>query len=136
MIAILNSPFIDGKLTKFQSYRSYIWTKTDDRRTGLLKFIYNDDFSLKITDYLLDVPMYFIIRNNKYIDLTGLTFRDYLKSDIHNPCLEDWKIHSTTVFQRLGLNLLLRLEGLMGAHGQEFVLCLLFGLVFYTMRKF
>ncbi len=107
-----NSPFIDGKLTKYQSYRSYIWTKTDDRRTGLLKFIYNDDFSFEdYVDYLLDVPMYFIIRNNKYIDLTGLTFRDFLKSDLHNPCLEDWKIHSTTVFPEVRLKSFIEVRG-------------------------
>ena len=65
-----NSPFIDGKLTEYLSYRSYIWTQTDPRRCGVLPFIYEENFSFeRYADYLLDVPMYFIIRNNRYVDL-------------------------------------------------------------------
>ena len=54
-----NSPFIDGKLTKFLSYRSYIWTKTDNDRCGLLPMFCDLNFSFeRYVDYLLDVPMY------------------------------------------------------------------------------
>ena len=78
-----NSPFIDGKLTEFLSYRSHIWTKTDNDRCGLLPFVYDDDFSFeRYVDYLLDVPMYFIVRNNKYIDFSGKNFRQFLEKKI------------------------------------------------------
>ena len=110
-----NSPFIDGKLTKFLSYRSYIWTQTDPRRCGALPFIYEENFSFeRYVDYLLDVPMYFIIRNNRYIDLTGNTFKDFLQKKIidkYNPELKDWDMHITTVFPEVRLKSFIELRG-------------------------
>ena len=44
-----NSPFINGQLTEYQSFRSFIWTKTDSSRTGLLKFFIKKTFRLMIT---------------------------------------------------------------------------------------
>ena len=41
-----NSPFIDGKVTNYTSFRSYIWTKTDKKRCGILPFIYEVLFHL------------------------------------------------------------------------------------------
>ena len=73
---------LNGKLTEFLSYRSHIWTKTDNDRCGLLPFIYEDDFSFeRYVDYLLDVPMYFIVRNNKYIDFSGKNFKQFLEEN-------------------------------------------------------
>ena len=104
-----NSPFIDGKLTDYLSFRSHIWTKTDIDRCGLLSFVHEEDFSLKrYVDYLFDVPMYFIVRNNKYIDMKGITFRDFLGgttkiTDEYDPKIEDWELHITTVFPEVRL---------------------------------
>ncbi len=109
-----NSPFINGQLTEYQSYRSYIWTKTDESRTGLLKFIYRDDFCFQdYTNYLLDVPMYFIIRNKQYIDLTGLTFRDFMKdpNGKFEPNIDDWNNHITTVFPEVRLKSYIEVRG-------------------------
>ncbi len=109
-----NSPFIDGKLTKFQSYRSYIWTKTDPNRTGLLKFIYENDFSFeRYVNYLLDVPMYFIVRNGKYTDFTDKTFRQYLDNNSSEflANLDDWKVHLTTVFPEVRLKSYIEVRG-------------------------
>ena len=109
-----NSPFINGKLTKFQSYRSYIWTKTDPNRTGLLKFIYENDFSFeRYVNYLLDIPMYFIIRDGKYIDFTDKTFRQYLDNSSSEflANLDDWKVHLTTVFPEVRLKSYIEVRG-------------------------
>ena len=112
-----NSPFIEGKLTDFLSYRSHIWTKTDNDRCGLLPFVYDDDFSFeRYVDYLLDVPMYFIVRNNKYIDFTGKNFRQYLEKKIKydksiEPEMKDWEIHLTTVFPEVRLKSFIELRG-------------------------
>ena len=111
-----NSPFIGGKLTRYLSYRSHIWTKTDKNRCGLLPFIYDKDFCFeRYVEYLLDVPMYFIIRNKKFIDLTGITFRDYINRNdkkVYNfePDLSDWKLHATTVFPEVRLKSFLELR--------------------------
>ncbi len=109
-----NSPFINGRLTKFQSFRSYIWTKTDPDRTGLLKFIYENDFSFeKYVDYLLDIPMYFIIRDKKYINCTDKTFREFINNEESNfiANLDDWKNHLTTVFPEVRLKSYIEVRG-------------------------
>ncbi len=110
-----NSPFISGKLTNYLSYRSHIWTQTDPNRCGALPFIYDESFSFeRYVDYLLDVPMYFIIRNNKYIDLTGYTFKDFLSKKIIDnvyPELRDWDLHITTVFTEVRLKSFIELRG-------------------------
>ncbi len=111
-----NSPFIDGKLTNYLSYRSHIWTQTDNNRCGLLSFVYDDSFCFeRYIDYLLDVPMYFVIRDNKYIDLTGFSFRDFMKEKIKKeieliPNFSDWKLHITTVFPEVRLKNFLELR--------------------------
>ena len=109
-----NSPFIEGKITDYMSYRSFIWTNTDPGRCGLLKFIYNKNFSFEMyVDYLLELPMYFVIRKNKYIDMTNLRFKDYLNKKKLNfkPTLEDWKIHMTTVFPEVRLKNYIEVRG-------------------------
>lgn len=112
-----NSPFIGGKLTDYLSYRSYVWTETDNSRCGILPFIYEKNFSFEqYVDYLLDVPMYFILRNDKYIDLTGKSFRDFLNQKIKiceniEPKIADWEMHLTTVFPEVRLKSFLELRG-------------------------
>ena len=67
-----DSPFTEGKPNGYLSYRSHIWTDTDPGRTGMLDFVFDDGFgSSAMSTTLLDVPMYFVYRNGKYIDLAG-----------------------------------------------------------------
>ena len=112
-----NSPFIDSRITDFTSFRSFIWTETDKARCGLLKFIYDKDFSFeRYVEYLLDIPMYFIIRENKYLEMTKYTFRDFLYKKTKNlnritPNLDDWNIHLTTVFPEVRLKKFIELRG-------------------------
>ncbi len=111
-----NSPFIGGKLTEYSSYRSYIWTETDNDRCGILPFVYDKSFSFeRYVDYLLDVPMYFVVRNSNYIDLTGKSFRDFLTKNIKGidiePKIDDWEMHMTTVFPEVRLKSFIELRG-------------------------
>jgi len=96
-----NSPICDGKLNGYRSFREHIWTDTDKSRSGLLKFAFLPEASFAhYVEYALDVPMYFIIRNKHYIDMTGLTFRQFLRYG-HNgerATIEDWSDHLTTLF--------------------------------------
>ncbi len=72
-----NSPFLEGKPNGFLSYRSHIWSDTDPARTGMLPFVFEDGFGYeRYVDYALDVPMYFVYRDGKYIDAAGQSFRD------------------------------------------------------------
>lgn len=61
-----NSPFTDGKPNGYLSMRSQVWTDTDNQRAGILPFVFEKDFGFeKYVDYALDVPMYFLYRNNR-----------------------------------------------------------------------
>ncbi|MEI9931597.1 MAG: glutamate--cysteine ligase [Rhizomicrobium sp.] len=74
-----NSPFREGKPSGFLSYRSQIWTDVDNDRSGMLPWVFEDGMSFeRYVDYALDVPMYFVYRDGRYIDVAGKSFRDFL----------------------------------------------------------
>jgi len=104
-----NSPLSDGGLNGYHSFRGHIWTDTDNRRSGIPEFVFRDDSSFEdYAEFALDVPMYFLIRNHEYIDLTkapGLTFRQYLERGFgrERATVEDWTNHLTTIFTEVRL---------------------------------
>ncbi|MET0501464.1 MAG: glutamate--cysteine ligase [Candidatus Binatia bacterium] len=96
-----NSPICEGRLTGYRSFREHIWTDTDKSRSGLLKFAFAPDASFRhYVEYALDVPMYFITRHHDYIDMTSMTFRQFLERGHQGEraTLEDWHDHLTTLF--------------------------------------
>ena len=42
-----NSPFDEGKISKYKSLRSHFWHHTDPNRTGLLPFVFEKGFSFE-----------------------------------------------------------------------------------------
>jgi glutamate--cysteine ligase len=112
-----DSPFTEGKPNGFQSYRSHIWTDTDADRTGMLDFVFADGFGFeRYVDYLLDVPMYFVHRGDRYIDCAGQSFRDFLAGKLpalpgEKPTLRDWSDHMTTAFPEVRLKQYLEMRG-------------------------
>ncbi|TQS71423.1 glutamate--cysteine ligase [Rhodobacteraceae bacterium] len=99
-----NSPFLDGKPNGMKSWRSYVWQNLDAQRTGMLPFVFEEGFGYQAwVDYVLDVPMYFVYRDGKYINALGQSFRDFLNGELpalpgEKPTLSDWADHMTTVF--------------------------------------
>jgi glutamate--cysteine ligase len=78
-----NSPFFDGKPNGHKSWRARIWRHLDDARTGMLPFVFDEDFGFeRYVEYMLDVPMYFVYRDGKYVDALGQSFRDFLKGQL------------------------------------------------------
>ncbi|XP_040990274.1 glutamate--cysteine ligase, chloroplastic [Juglans microcarpa x Juglans regia] len=112
-----NSPFTEGKPNGYLSMRSHIWTDTDNNRSGMLPFVFDDSFGFEqYVDYALDVPMYFVYRKKKYIDCTGMTFRDFLAGKLpcapgELPTLNDWENHLTTIFPEVRLKRYLEMRG-------------------------
>ncbi|HWL47775.1 MAG TPA: glutamate--cysteine ligase [Sphingomonadaceae bacterium] len=112
-----NSPFLEGKPNGYLSYRSHIWTDTDPHRTGMLPFVFEDGFGYeRYADYMLDVPMYFVFRDGRYIDAAGLSFRDFLKGELavlpgETPRLGDWADHLSTAFPEVRLKSFLEMRG-------------------------
>ncbi len=112
-----NSPFLEGKPNGFLSYRSHIWSDTDPARTGMLPFVFEDGFGYeRYADYMLDVPMYFVYRDGKYIDAAGHSFRDFLKGELsvlpgEKPTASDWEDHMSTAFPEVRLKSFLEMRG-------------------------
>ncbi|MEA3064439.1 MAG: glutamate--cysteine ligase [Sphingomonadales bacterium] len=78
-----NSPFTEGRPNGFLSFRSHIWSDTDPARTGMLPFVFEDGFGYdRYLDYALDVPMYFVFREGRYIDVAGQSFRQFMKGEL------------------------------------------------------
>jgi glutamate--cysteine ligase len=112
-----NSPFREGRANGFLSYRSHIWTDVDNARAGMLPFVFEDGFGFeRYVDYALDVPMYFVYRDGRYIDVAGRAFRDFLKGAIPElagitPMMSDWADHLTTLFPEVRMKRYLEVRG-------------------------
>jgi glutamate--cysteine ligase len=103
-----NSPLMDGHPTGFLSTRGEIWSRTDPDRTGLLPQIFRPDAGYATyVEYALDVPMYFVLRDGQFIDLTAgrFPFRRYLEEGFegHRATLADWDLHLSTLFPEVRL---------------------------------
>lgn len=112
-----NSPFTEGKPNGYLSYRSHIWSDTDPARTGMLPFVFEGGFGYeRYVDYALDVPMYFVYRDGKYIDAAGQSFRDFLRGELpalpgEKPRAADWTDHLSTAFPEVRLKSFLEMRG-------------------------
>jgi len=112
-----NSPFTEGKPNGYKSFRSHIWEDTDPDRTGMLPFVFEDGFGYeRYCDYALDVPMYFVYRDGKYIDVAGESFRDFLEGKLpqipgEKPRISDWTDHLSTAFPEVRLKSFLEMRG-------------------------
>lgn len=112
-----NSPFKEGKLNGYKSYRSRVWLDTDADRTGMLPFVFDEGFGFEqYIDYALDVPMYFAYRGGEYLDASGKSFRKFLdgKLDVvpgEKPSLSDFDDHLSTIFPEVRLKTFLEMRG-------------------------
>jgi len=112
-----NSPLTEGKPNGFKSFRSHIWTDTDPHRTGMLPQVFEDGFGYEsYCDYALDVPMYFVMRDGKYIDCAGESFRAFLDGKLpqlpgEKPTIADWTDHLSTAFPEVRLKSFLEMRG-------------------------
>ncbi|MGY9052059.1 MAG: glutamate--cysteine ligase [Rhodobacterales bacterium] len=112
-----NSPFFEGKINYHKSWRSRIWRDLDADRTGTLPFFFEDGMGFqRYVDYALDVPMYFVYRNGKYIDALGQSFRDFLDGKLpalpgEMPTMSDWADHLTTCFPEARIKQFMEMRG-------------------------
>ena len=112
-----NSPFFDGEVNGHKSWRSRVWRDLDPARTGMLPFVFEDGFGFeRWVDYALDVPMYFVYRDDTYVDALGQSFRDFLTGKLpalpgEVPTLSDWADHLTTVFPEVRAKQFIEMRG-------------------------
>ena len=111
------SPFTEGRLNGFQSMRSEIWRDTDAARTGMLAFAFDPAMSYEAyVDWALDVPMYFVKRDDTYHDVTGGSFRDLMAGRLaqlpgERATMSDWANHLSTMFPEVRLKRFLEMRG-------------------------
>ena len=112
-----NSVFKEGRLNGYHSYRSRVWLDVDAARTGLLPFVFEEDMGFEsYVDYALQVPMYFIYRDGRYLNSQGGSFADFMAGRIDvdpdiRPTLDDWDLHLTTLFPEVRLKQFLEMRG-------------------------
>ena len=112
-----SSPFFEGKLNGHKSWRSRIWRDLDGSRTGMLPFAFDAGMGFQAyVDWVLDVPMYFVYRDGKYINALGQSFRDFLAGKLpalpgEKPTLSDWADHMTTVFPEARVKKFIEMRG-------------------------
>ncbi len=113
-----NSPFDNKKISEYKSLRAHFWHHTDNNRTGLLPFVYDKSFNFEMyVEYALNIPMYFIIRDHKYIDMTKYTFKEFyeekpLSKNNIQPNIEDWINHLSTLFPQVRLKQFLEIRSM------------------------
>jgi glutamate--cysteine ligase len=112
-----NSPFIDGRDSGYLSFRSHIWLDTDKARTGMLPFAFEAGMGFeRYVDHALGVPMYFVIRDGRYINTAGESFRAFLDGKLpqlsgEKPTLKDWEDHLSTLFPEVRMKQFLEMRG-------------------------
>lgn len=103
-----NSAILEGQLSGCLSLRGEIWSRTDPDRCGLIDQLFKSTAGLSdFVDYALDVPLYFIQRQQQYIDLTQnrFTFRQFMENGWKDEqaTLDDWNLHLSTLFPEVRL---------------------------------
>ncbi|MCT6879346.1 MAG: glutamate--cysteine ligase [Commensalibacter sp.] len=113
-----NSPFYEGKPSGYLSTRAYVWTDTDNNRAGLPASFFEDSFGFeRYIEWLLDVPMYFVLRNGEMIDVAGASLREWMSGKApkglegQRPTMEDFENHVTVAFPDVRLKRYLEMRG-------------------------
>jgi glutamate--cysteine ligase len=111
------SPFVEGRPVGFQSWRSQVWTDTDPDRCGMLRFVFDEGFGFeRYADWLLHVPMYFVYRDKRHIDVAGQSFRAFITGQLpqlpgERARIGDWSDHVTTAFPEVRLKRYIEMRG-------------------------
>ena len=113
-----NSPFVEGQPNGFLSNRARVWTDVDNARSGMPAVMFAEEFGFeRYVEWLLDVPMYFLLRDGRYHDVAGQSFRRYMKGDFGNvlagvrATVGDFEDHMTTAFTDVRVKRFLEMRG-------------------------
>lgn len=127
-----HSPYCEGEANGILSNRAHYWLDSDQQRCGLPLFVFREDFSFaKWRDYALNIPLYCIVRDGKYVDMLQHTFADYLdgangaelRRKHGSARLEDWENHMRMIFPEARLKHVIEMRG--ADSGDSAMLCAL-----------
>lgn len=109
-----NSSFSEGKPNGFLTRRLHVWNETDPDRCGLLPFFAEKGRTFRdYAEYLLEMPMIFIYRDEKWVPMEGLTFRQFLSQGKNGlrASWADFELHLSTVFPEARFKQYLEIRG-------------------------
>ena len=113
-----NSPLAGDADSGLATRRVDIWRDTDPDRCGLLSFVFDPDFGYRrYTEWALDVPMFFVVRDGSYHAMGRTTFREFVERGVEidglasEATLQDWDLHLTTLFPEVRLKRFLEVRG-------------------------
>jgi len=108
------SPLSGGRPNGYQTFRAAIWLDTDPDRCGLIPSVFEEGFGFEsYVQWALDVPMFFIVRNDQYHAAPGLTFRRFMTEGWQGQraTLKDWETHLSTLFPEVRLKRFIEVRG-------------------------
>src|ERR1700712_1615625 len=113
-----NSPFLEGRPNGLLSNRADAWLDTDNARAGIPAVMFESGFGFeRYARWLVDeVPMYFVYRNDGYIDVAGSSFRDFMDGRLaalpgEIATIGDFADHMTTAFTDVRLKRFVEMRG-------------------------
>ncbi len=113
-----NSPFVEGKPNGLLSNRAFAWLDTDNARSGIPAVMFEEGFGFeRYARWLVDeLPMYFVYRDGRYIDVAGQSFRAFMEGRLHNLAGEvatvgNFADHMTTAFTDVRLKRFIEMRG-------------------------
>lgn len=130
-----NSPFEAGRLSGYKSRRYAAWLHTDSDRSGVSPAALDPAFSIdRFVEYVERVPMLFVRRDGRYIDMAGESFVEFLRSGYNGvaPIFQDFTDHLTTIFTEARLKQHVEMRSVDGGGPETLLSCLAFwkGLVY------
>jgi len=125
-----NSPFESEKPTGYLSYRNKVWQKTS--RGGIMPIAFEKINFEKYFDHVIEYPILFAIKDKKYIEPNGQTFKDFILGNFDSlkeeANLKDFETHLATIFTEVRLKQYIEVRSLDACDWE----CLCDGPAFFT----
>jgi glutamate--cysteine ligase len=93
-----NSRMYQGNDSGYASYRSHVWSDTDNSRSGFPDFLDKELNFQAYIDWALEVPVYFLYRNGVIQPEGKRTFRQLIDELGDRITPQDWETHLSTLF--------------------------------------
>jgi len=118
MALYAHSAISGGQRNGFLSRRIFIWQHTDPDRCGFIERLYHADAGFQeYVEYVLSVPMYFLVRDDRWIEIGGrVTFGRFLEKGFegYTAVWDDWELHLSTIFTNVRFKPFLEIRGIDG----------------------
>ncbi|MDC0472527.1 glutamate-cysteine ligase family protein [Pelagibacteraceae bacterium] len=110
-----NSPFENRKFTGNLSHRNKVWQETS--RGGIMPISFESLSFEKYLDYIIQYPILFVIKDGKYIEPNGQTFKDFIEGNFlpikgTKASIKDFELHLATIFTEVRMKQFIELRSL------------------------